>query len=180
MPSESKYKHILITGRPGIGKTTLIKKIVTEIKRLRPNWHITGFYTSECRQKGRRIGFDIHTLDGQQGVLARLIDTEFKSNFRVGKYSVDVTDLNDIAVPLLYQQAELVIIDELGKMELFSPQFREAVEYALDNQSRILATIPYYENIFLTSIKHKSSVQIWELNRSNQKKVFEKIVELFK
>jgi len=174
------FKHIFVSGRPGIGKTTLIKKIVTKIKRTKPNWNITGFYTSECRQDGQRIGFNIYTLYGQQGVLARLNDPKFKTTFRVGKYSVNIADLNNIAVPSLYTNTDLLIIDELGKMELFSLEFRKAVEHALDNYPRILGTIPYFENSFLSSIKRRPNIVIWELTQLNRKKVFEKVMGVFK
>lgn len=130
LSSKPMFEHILITGRPGVGKTTLIKRLAIEIKTLKPSWTVTGFWTSEIRQKGQRIGFNIHTLNGQQGILARLSDQRFKSKFRVGKYSVDIKDLEEIAVPILYRNTDLLIIDELGKMELFSQKFREAVKFA--------------------------------------------------
>lgn len=171
------FKHILVTGRPGVGKTTIVRKIVSEIKRLEPNWTISGFYTSEIRQKGRRIGFNLHTLNGQTGVLARLSNTTIKSKFRVGKYSVDVSDLEDIAVPILYRSRDLLVIDELGKMELFSLKFKKAVKYALNNQPRILATIPYYENSFLASIKKQPIIQLWELTRPNREELFKEIIQ---
>ncbi|MFX1538951.1 MAG: nucleoside-triphosphatase, partial [Promethearchaeota archaeon] len=64
-------KHFLITGKPGVGKTTLIQKLVSKIRSINPNCNISGFYTNEIRQDGLRIGFDIYTLGGQQGILAR-------------------------------------------------------------------------------------------------------------
>jgi nucleoside-triphosphatase len=170
-------KHFLITGKPGIGKTTLIKKIVQEIKNTFPNCNITGFYTNEIRQDGLRIGFDIHTIDGRQGILARSNEAQFKSKMRVGKYFVDITDLENLVVPLLYNSTNLLIIDELGKMELFSSKFRKAVNFAFNNQPRVIATLPYYKHSFLDSIRKRQDVKIFELTRSNRKQIFSEIVQ---
>lgn len=170
-------QYLLITGKPGVGKTTLIKKIVTEIKKRKPSWDISGFYTNEIRLNGLRIGFNIYTFDGQQGILARSNEPQFKSKFHVGKYSVFLTDLEDLVVPLLYESSDLLIIDELGKMELFSSKFRKAVINAFDNQSRILATLPYYENPFLLSIKSRLNIQVWELTRTNRVQIFKEVIQ---
>ncbi|UCE14663.1 MAG: hypothetical protein JSV04_05635, partial [Candidatus Heimdallarchaeota archaeon] len=78
------------------------------------------------------------------------------------------------AVPILYKPADLVIIDEVGKMELFSSKFKKAVEFVLDNQPRLLATVPYYENSFLAAIKSRNDVQLWELNRENHEELFKR------
>ncbi|MFX0207308.1 MAG: NTPase [Candidatus Hodarchaeota archaeon] len=174
------YKHFLITGRPGVGKTTLIKRIVQEIRRTSPNHNISGFYTDEIRQNGLRIGFNIHTIDGQQGILARSNESQLISKMRVGKYFVDITDLENLVVPLLYNSTDLLIIDELGKMELFSLKFRKAVNFAFNNQPRVLATIPCYKHFFLDSIRKRKDVKIFELTRSNREPIFGDIVRILR
>ncbi|MFW9903444.1 MAG: NTPase [Candidatus Thorarchaeota archaeon] len=171
------HKHFLITGRPGVGKTTLIKRIVAEIRSTLPNHNINGFYTNEVRQDGFRIGFDIHTIDGRQGILARSKVPQFKSKLRVGKYFVNLTDLDNLVVPLLYISTDLLIIDELGKMELFSSKFQKAVNFAFNNQSRILATLPYYKHPFLASIRKRQDIKIFELTHLNQGSIFDYIVQ---
>jgi len=169
--------HLLISGKPGVGKTTLTKKIVTKLRDKKLNWDIVGFYTNEIRQDGLRIGFDIHTFDGLRGILARSNEPQFKSKFRVGKYSVDITDLDNLVVPLLYKSSDILVIDELGKMELFSSKFRKAVLFAFDNQPRVLATLPYYKNPFLVSIRNRPDVHIWELTRSNHGEILKEIIK---
>jgi len=171
--------HLLITGKPGVGKTTLIKKVGVKLREAKPNWYIAGFYTNEIRQNGLRIGFDIHTFDGQRGILARSNEPQFKSKLRVGKYSVNLTDLDKLVVPLLYKSSDILVVDELGKMELFSSRFRKAVLFAFDNQPRILATLPSYKNPFLVSIRNRPDVHIWELTRSNQGQILKEIIEKF-
>jgi nucleoside-triphosphatase len=162
--------HLLITGKSGVGKTTLIQKIV---KAFNQSLKISGFWTLENREKGRRIGFDIYTTDGKKGILAR-IDASH-SNHRVGKYKVDINDLENMAIPTLYAKSEMIIIDEIGKMEIISSEFRKAVLYALENQPRVLATIGYQKNIFLKAIKERSDVEMIELTAANRKNVFHKI-----
>ncbi|MFX0013993.1 MAG: NTPase [Promethearchaeota archaeon] len=169
--------HILIAGRPGIGKTTFIKMIIAEIKKLRPSWTLNGFYTNEIRENKRRIGFAIYTLDGQEGILASLKESQFTSKLRVGKYSVYITDLEKMVVPLLYKGADLLLIDELGKMELLSKKFREAIKYAFDNTPRIVATIPYYENSFLSTIKNRPNIKIKNLTRENRAELYVHVVQ---
>lgn len=168
-------KHLLITGRPGVGKTTLIQKIIEFLKDNKPDWTLTGFWTCEVRQNSQRIGFDINTLNGYHGILARRKDLGIASRKHVGKYSVDISDFETIAVPALYEPADLVIIDEVGKMELFSSKFKEAVQFVLDNQPRVLATVPFYEDSFLATIKSRADVQLWELTRENREKTLQKI-----
>lgn len=171
-------RHLFVTGKPGVGKTTLIKKLVMALKSLKPEWMITGFWTSEVREGKKRIGFDIYTINGGQGILARLNVNKIGSKFHVGKYSVDINDLENIAVPSLYKQADLVIVDELGKMELFSAKFRKAVINSLNNQKRMLATIPIYDNNFLISLKQRPDIQLLELTRSNRDEIFDKIMSI--
>ena len=83
---------------------------------------MTGFFTQEIRERGKRVGFSITTLDGKKGVLAH---QAIKSRFRVGKYGVNLDYIDEIAVPSMIPSKadEIVVIDEIGKMECFSPLF---------------------------------------------------------
>jgi nucleoside-triphosphatase len=76
---------ILFTGLPGCGKTTLIKKIISEYKG-----NATGFFTNEMREKGKRCGFSIQTLDGKQGIMTHV---NISSQYRIGKYGVNAVSL---------------------------------------------------------------------------------------
>jgi nucleoside-triphosphatase len=112
----------LLTGQPGTGKTSLIKQVVAGFPT-----KAGGFYTEEIRRQGTRLGFKLVTLKGQEAILAHI---DFNKRFRVGKYGVDVSVMDKVGVPALREAAEqcdLVIVDEIGKMELFSSAFREAV-----------------------------------------------------
>src|SRR5438094_663305 len=126
---------VLLTGRPGCGKTTLIKRVVNNLAR-----RAGGFYTEEMRQYGARVGFKIVTLDGNEAVFAHV---DFKTPERVGKYGLDLSALEAVGVESVREAARrqrIVVIDEIGPMEIRSPIFREAVNEALDSEVQLLAT----------------------------------------
>ena len=111
--------NILISGRPGIGKSTVIQKIIESLGSERAG----GFWSGEIRQAGRRVGFSINTLYGLNGILAHV---DFTTGPRVGKYRVNVSDIDNIAVPSMISAREagkIIIIDEIASMELFSTKF---------------------------------------------------------
>ena len=118
MGHEVKHRNILYTGLPGCGKSTIIEKIVQRINR--PS---TGFFTREIRDKGRRVGFSITTLDGQQGILAHI---DIRSHIRVGRYGVYIRDIEKIAVPSMRPENDnvILVVDEIRKMECLSGLFR--------------------------------------------------------
>lgn len=161
-----KAKNIFITGKPGTGKTTLIKKLIDEF-----NLDAGGFFTQEVREAGERIGFDILTLDGRRGILAR---KGMKSRFKVGKYGVSLKDLDEIAVDSIkkaLQENKIVIIDEIGKMELFSENFKGAVLQALDSGNIILGTIKLAADPFTDKIRRRDDTVIFELTDENREEV---------
>lgn len=109
-------KKLLITGLPGVGKTTLVRKLAARLGPLRP----VGFFTEEVREGGVRKGFEWVGFDGRRGTLAHV---RFSSRYRVGKYRVNVDGFERFleGVPFLAPDTKLVVIDEIGKMECFSP-----------------------------------------------------------
>ena len=117
-----KKSNILVTGPPGCGKSTVIEKVVNRMEE-----PVGGFFTREIKESGRRVGFSITTLDGREGILAH---KNIRSQFRVGKYGVNIEDLDSIAVSAIIptQREQVIVIDEIGKMEcstcLRKPSFR--------------------------------------------------------
>ncbi len=113
---------LLLTGAPGTGKTTIIREAIHATKE-KPG----GFYTQEIREGGARLGFEIVTLDGSRAVLAHV---DIRGPQRVGKYGVDVACLDRVAIPTMrraIQECSIVVVDEIGKMELLSSSFRDAL-----------------------------------------------------
>ena len=162
--------NILITGRPGVGKTTLIKKLAEALGD-----SAGGFYTEETREGGVRTGFSLTTLDGKHGVLARV---GAEGPHRVGKYAVDLSDLETIGVPAVRSAVEargIVLIDEIGRMELFSRTFRNAVVDALDSICAVVATIQMRSERFLDSVRSRDDVEIIEVTLQNRDLIVESL-----
>jgi len=168
-------KNILLTGRPGIGKTSIIKEVINSLKL-----DAGGFYTKEIREGGVRKGFEIITLNGRKGILAHI---DCKSPYRVSKYGVNIKDLEEIAAPAIedaLKNKECIIIDEIGRMELYSPKFCSLVKKALDSEKKVLGTIQARHNEFLDSIRKREDTKIMELTFENKKKIIEEISDLFR
>jgi nucleoside-triphosphatase len=160
----------LLTGRPGTGKTSIIKQAVAGMKG-----KAGGFYTEEIRSQGVREGFRLVTLDGHSAILAHI---DIHSQYRVSKYGVDLNSLDRVGVSALYQAAEecdLVVVDEIGKMELFSANFREAVLHIIDSGKKVLGTIMLSPNPWADAIKRQPQVNLVEVTRVNYQSVLEEL-----
>ena len=166
--------NILLTGRPGVGKTTLIKKLIDSLPLSKG-----GFYTEEIR-KGKekeRVGFSLTTLEGDKSTLASL---KIKSPYRVGKYSVDVDDFERVGVESIRKamlKKQLIIIDEIGKMELFSKKFRDQVIQALDT-GLVIATINKGSSSYIDEIKSRKDVSLLEVNYQNRDALLSEITKM--
>ncbi|MBI5748281.1 MAG: NTPase [Nitrospinae bacterium] len=156
-------KNILITGVPGIGKTTLINKISDKLKDYRP----VGFFTTEIREKGIRKGFDLISLDGRRGILSH---TGIKSPYRVGKYKVDVRGFEDFldSIPFFAAETNLIIIDEIGKMECLSDKFKNLVRQIFDSDKLLIATIALKGEGFVADLKNRGDIKIFDMTYGNR------------
>ena len=165
-------RKVLLTGRPGYGKTTLIKRVVNKLAL-----PASGFYTEEIRERGERVGFKIITLDGKEAVFAHV---DFKTPERLGKYGLDLSALETIAVAALRAGArarQLVVIDEIGPMEIRSAIFRDAVSEALDSNIAILATIVARSLPFADAIKKRRDVTVIEVRQDNREQLVSELSE---
>ncbi len=108
--------NLLVTGRPGVGKTTLLESVLEQLRGLS---RLAGFTTAEVRDpSGQRTGFRILTVEGKEAELARV---GFRSSVRVGRYGVNLEAFERLALPeLARRDIDLIVIDEIGKMECVS------------------------------------------------------------
>ena len=164
-------ENILVRGEPGVGKTTLMQKIAARF-----NGAKGGFYTEEMRERGERVGFKIKSFDGREGLLAHV---GVFSNYRVGRYFVNIHDLDDIAVNSILSSldSDIIFIDEIGKMELFSERFRQAVLMALETR-KVVGTLKASSDEFSSRIAEREDTRIFELDRGKMENLVGEIVEL--
>lgn len=170
----SSYRHVALMGPPGVGKTTFIKKVVGRLQE--GGLTCQGFYTEEVRQEGSRTGFDVVTLEGQRGILSRVSpEDSVRQGPRVGKYAVDVANFESLALPALHTELSrpaVLVLDEVGKMEMLSDDFVKGVRQAISSpSSTILATIPIPKGKpipLVEEIRRNHSFLVVHLTRSNR------------
>jgi nucleoside-triphosphatase len=172
MPSVTP--KIILTGLPGCGKTTAVMRICDALKGV----HLAGFYTEEIRYNETRMGFRWKRLDGVEGTLAHV---DIKGKFRVGRYGVDIAGFERDVVGVLdavRTEAQLLVIDEIGKMECFSQKFVEAVRRLFAADKAILATVARKGTGLVAEVKDYPAAKLFTLTERNRDSVVGEIVEL--
>jgi nucleoside-triphosphatase len=167
----SRFKNLLVTGCPGCGKTTVLKRVAKHLGGLR----LAGFLTLELREHGQRVGFEAVGLGGQRVILAHV---QHRSLVSVGRYGVEP----DRLVPLIEEElnrplgaVDAYLIDEIGKMECHCPQFIEAVSRLLLGPVPLVATIALRGGGFIAEVKNRPDVQVVEVTNGNRQTLPEQI-----
>lgn len=127
--------RVAITGRPEVGKTTLIERVVEQLQSAR----VGGMLTKEIRVCGRRVGFAVFDL--ARGDEGRLAHVHQRTGPTVGRYRVDIDSVERIGVAAIrraIESSDVIVIDEVAPMELHVPSFVPAVEAALDSERALL------------------------------------------
>ena len=168
---ESRPHVLLITGLPGVGKTTVVRRVADLLAKKR----IRGFYTEEIREDGVRRGFRLVSFDGEERVIAHL---DFPKRHRVGKYGVDVAAV-DAAASLLspHLSAQLYLVDEIGRMECLSDRFIAATRKLLAGRTPVVATVGLRGEGFISEVKGMEQCLLWEVNRENRDVLPARILE---
>jgi nucleoside-triphosphatase len=163
---------VLIEGRPAVGKTTVARRLGALLREA--GVPLAGFVTEELREGGRRVGFAIETFDGTHGVLAHV---GLPGPPRVGKYGVDLAGFEGLALPALAStpQGGVVLIDELGKMELASEAFRAAVSRVLEQPVALVATVHVARHPFTDVLKRRPGVELVRVTVRNRDDLPERI-----
>ncbi len=155
-------KNIFITGKPGSGKTTLIKEACLPFLP-----QVGGFYTEEIREGTKRMGFRLKTFDGREGVLAR---KGMKSAYKLDKYGVNLEVLEGIGICSMrnaLQEKRVIVIDEVGSMEILSDAFRAALMECLLSPRKVLATIRYNAQPFTDEVKKMGETTLLTVSRDD-------------
>ncbi len=166
---------IAITGVPGSGKTTLCKRLIEAL-----TIKVGGILTQDIRKNETRVGFEILDIATQQkGILAHVVA---KTGPKVGKYTVNLADIEQIAIPAIegaLKEAELIVIDEIGPMELKSPAFVQVAEKALNSPKSLLITFKkHFEHPLIARIRREFSV--YEITIQNREQVFSQLLKKLK
>ena len=154
--------NILITGKPGSGKTTLVVRLVEWLAG--DGFKAGGFVTEEIREGSHRVGFKVRDLGGDAAVLAHV---DYKGKPCVGKYGVDVKAFENIALRALEigkREADLLVVDEIGRMEMASSSFRSSLLQLMDLPLPLLATVHMGKDAFTDSLLARDDVTVYHIS----------------
>jgi nucleoside-triphosphatase len=167
-------KRILLTGPPQCGKTTVVRRVAAAFPG-----RAAGFYTREVRERGRRVGFEIVTLAGEAALLSHV---DFPGPHRVGKYGVNLDNFHRVALPALEVRPgfELMVVDEVGKMECLSDRFVAAMEGLWRAPVPLLATVAAKGGGLIAALKARPDKLLFAVSPANRDKLPARLVELLR
>jgi nucleoside-triphosphatase len=170
-------RALFLTGRPGIGKTTVVKAVAEQLGQ-----RAGGFYTEEIRAAGGRKGFRLVTLDGQDAVMAH-VNLRGGGRPRVSRYGVYVTAIERVGVAALrrtMERGQIVVVDEIGKMELFCGPFKDVVLQAVGGPYTVVATVMAKPNPWVDSLRAMPGVVVWEVTMANRSRLAGSVIDWVK
>ncbi|MEM3697368.1 MAG: NTPase [Candidatus Bathyarchaeia archaeon] len=168
---------LLLTGSPGIGKTTVLLKVVEALKA--KGYSVGGMISREVRSCGARVGFEILDLgSGSRGWLAHVNQ---KMGPQVGKYRVNLADLDGIGVEAILKaiaECDVVAIDEIGPMELFSEKFRLTVKKAVESDKLVIGVVHWKaKHRLIEEVKAREDAEIYAVTYENRDRIHEVVLE---
>jgi nucleoside-triphosphatase len=172
-----KKRLFIVTGSPGEGKTTVLLRTVDGLTA--KGYAVGGMISREVRSSGTRTGFEL--LDVGSGAKGRLASVYQSQGPQLGKYRVDLEDLKEIGANAILQavsRSDVIVIDEIGPMELFSQQFVQAVQKALDSSKPVVCTVHWrMKNELLENTLQENDPERYAVNRENRDCLHEILVE---
>lgn len=163
---------LLLTGRPGVGKSTVIRKVAEGLHRER----LGGFYTEEVREHGRRRGFRAVTFGGRTQMIAHV---DHPGPARVSRYGVDVAAVDalverSLATP---SDAEIFLIDEVGKMECHSVAFVAAMRRLLGSSTPLVITVAERGGGFIGEVRGLRGAELWTVTTANRDALPQRVLQ---
>jgi nucleoside-triphosphatase len=156
--------RLLLEARPGAGKTTAFRRLAELLHEY--GVAVTGFTTEELREGGKRVGFAVEAIGGEVGTMAHV---DLPGPPRVGRYGVDLEAFERVALPALEAPpGAVVLIDEIGKMELASERFRTAIEELFDGPAPLSATLQVARHPFTDALRRRPGVELVRLTAANR------------
>jgi len=167
---------LFLTGQPGVGKTSVLLRVIDALKV--KGYDVRGMISREVREQGTRVGFEILDLySGQKGWLAHV---KQPSGPQVGKYRVNLDDLKNVGVTSVLnaiEDADVIVVDEIGPMELFSQAFKDAILQAVNSTKPVLGTIHFRaQNPLINTIKARDDVEIFQVTIENRQNLHNLII----
>jgi nucleoside-triphosphatase len=166
--------RLLLEGRPGIGKTTVARRLLTLLREA--DVPVGGFTTGELRTSRRREGFVVEAASGAREVLAHV---GLPGPPRVGRYGVDLAAFERVALPALGDPGlgGVVVVDELGKMELASSAFCAAVVELLGRDVAVVATVQLARHRFTDALKRRPDIEVIRVTEATRDALAERLME---
>ncbi|MCQ8904506.1 MAG: NTPase [Methanothermobacter sp.] len=164
---------ILITGRPGSGKSTMVGRLRDYLEG--KGLSVGGIITPEVRVGGSRWGFEVVDIASGRRALLASLETEGP---RIGRYGVNLAAMDELAVPAIRRsldEDECLVIDEIGPMELKSQEFRRAVDEALNSDVLLIAAV---HRRTLQSIKKREDIRVFVVDPEKRDRVYGRIIDL--
>jgi nucleoside-triphosphatase len=166
--------RLLLEGRPGIGKTAVARRLLQLLQEA--GVPVGGFTTGELRTGGHRVGFVVEAVSGAREVLAHV---DLPGPPRVGRYGVDLAALERVALPALGDSGPggVVVVDELGRMELASAAFRAAVVELLRRDVAVVATVQRARDRFTDALKRRPDIRVVRVTQATRDALPEQLVD---
>ncbi len=174
------HVKIGLSGLPGVGKTTTLLKTIEILEE--EGFVVGGMVTEELREDGKRMGF--YVLDWMTKEKKVFAHKDFESRFRIGKYGVDIAILEEVGITALQramEKADVIVIDEVGKMEVGSKKFVQTVRDILEMDKHLIMTLHKKSRTpLLQEIRRRDDIRMLEVTPINRNLLPFKIVQLIK
>jgi nucleoside-triphosphatase len=168
---------LILTGSPGVGKTTVLARTVSALRGRGVS--VGGMFSREVRQGAERVGFEI--VDIASAKVGCLASVDQKEGPQVGKYRVNLKDLETIgaqAINASVEGSDVVAIDEIGPMELFSSKFKEVAQKALKSKKLVIAVVHWKaQDKLVMEAKSQADAEVFTVTSQNRETLHETLVE---